>query len=148
MQNNSTTRLANTEVNYSEPQTLAEWHAKYSRVPYYKADWELLKRLAIKEHRSYRSIAREFNIARNTIKKYVSTDAKRIRRPQPVRDQWRDTVRKLLTYHSANSDTSELTAKWIFSLLVEKHGYKGSERTVRTLLLECRDTASSGGNNN
>lgn len=128
-----------------EPQTLAEWRERYSRVPYYDADWELLKALAIKENKSYRWIAKEFNIARNTIKKYVNNGATRNRRPQPVRDQWRETVRRIWSYYSASSDKIEITAKWIFSLLVEKHGYRGSERTVRTLILELKEEMDDGG---
>lgn len=135
--------LTNIGVHSHEPQTLAEWNERYAGRPYYEVDWELLKALAIKEEKSFRWIAKEFNIARNTIRKYVSSDYHRNRRPQPVRDQWREKAKQIWTYHSSNSTGEPITAKCIFTLLVEKHGYKGSERTIRTLLLEFREGLSS-----
>lgn len=124
----------------TEPTTLKEWQSKYSRVPYHQMDWELLKLLAAKENKSYRWIAREFKIARNTIRKYLSQGGVPARRPQPVRDKWRETVKNIWTYHSGQSEGESPTAKWIFSMLVEKHGYRGSERTIRTLILELKDS--------
>ncbi|MBX9878574.1 MAG: hypothetical protein K2Y22_08965 [Candidatus Obscuribacterales bacterium] len=129
-------------ITTSEPETLAEWNHKYSGVPYYNADWELLKALAVKENKSFRSIAKEFNIARNTIRKYVNSDGQRNRRPQPVRDEWREKARQIWSYHSTQSAGEPITAKCVFTLLVEKHGYKGSERTIRTLLLEFRESTN------
>ena len=135
----SITTLTTSDEDTQEPQTLAEWRDRYSTVPYYDANWELLKELAMKENKSYRWIAKEFNIARNTIKKYVNNGATKNRRPQPVRDQWRETVKNIWSYYSTNSGKTDLTAKWVFSLLVEKHGYRGSERTIRTLILELKE---------
>lgn len=127
------------EVFDDEPKTLSDWYEQNCNLPYYQMNWDLLKKLAAKEQKSYRQISKDFNIARNTIKKYVNKEARITRRKQPVRDQWRDLVKKIWTYHSARSENSKLTAQWIFSLLVEKHGYNGSERTIRTLILEMRD---------
>ena len=121
------------------PQTLAEWYAKYARAPYRLRDWELLTILAEKEGKSFRWISKEFKIARNTIRKYTSQDGMPVRRPQPVRDQWRETVRKVWTYHSTQADGPIPTAKWVFALLAEQHGYRGSERTIRTLILELKE---------
>jgi transcriptional antiterminator len=122
-----------------EPQTLVEWYNKFSVLPYHQMDWDLLKHLAKKEQKSYRQIAKDFKISRNTIKKYVNKEAHPARRPQPVRDQWRETVRNIWSYHSAQPDGDKVTAQWIFALLVEQHGYKGSERTIRTLILEFKE---------
>lgn len=133
------TTLKRSTLRDGEPKSLAEWYEKYSEYSYHQMDWELLKYLAAKEQKSYRQIAKEFNISRNTLSKYINESARPSRRPQPVRDQWRETVRKIWTYHSANADTSKLTAQWIFTLLAEKHGYRGSERTIRTLILELKD---------
>lgn len=146
-QDNTLTTTTNTEVYTRTPQTLAEWHERYSIVPYHEADWELLKELAIKENKSFRCIAKEFQIARNTIRKYVNGNGKLNRRPQPVRDQWRDTVKQIWAYHSANTDNSQITAQWIFTLLVEKHGYRGSERTIRTLILELKENQNGEDSN-
>lgn len=126
-----------------EPRTLVEWNERYSGLPYHKVDWDLLKVLAINENKSYRWIAKEFKIARNTIRKYVSSDYQRNRRPQPVRDQWREKARQIWAYHSSCSTDGSVTARCVFTLLVEKHGYKGSERTIRTLLLEFRESQNS-----
>ncbi len=141
------TTLTTPNDNSTEPQTLAEWRDRYSAVPYHEADWELLKELAIKENKSFRCIAKEFQIARNTIRKYVNGNGKLNRRPQPVRDQWRDTVKQIWAYHSANTDNSQITAQWIFTLLVEKHGYRGSERTIRTLILELKENQNGEDSN-
>ncbi len=131
--------LKHTRMRDDVPQTVAQWYERNSVLPYHQMDWDYLKYLAEQEQKSYRQIAKEFNISRNTLKKYINKEARPARRPQPVRDHWRETVRKIWTYHSSQPDGDKVTAQWIFAMLVEQHGYKGSERTIRTLILEFKE---------
>lgn len=119
--------------------SMAEWYRKNKKLSYHQMDWDSLKALAAKEKISYRQIAKDLKISRNTIRKYLSQDVKPARRPRPIRDEWRDRVKEIWTYHSTLEDKPRATAKWICSMLVEKHGYSGSERTIRTLIVELKE---------
>lgn len=111
-----------------------------------KDDWNSLRWLYLREGKSQRWIANEFGISRNTVAKYVEDpnppkyNTKGPRR-QPVKDQWRQTVKAMLEEDKNSHRKQKHTASRVFSRLVDEHGYTGSRRTVISLVAAIRNKA-------
>lgn len=104
-----------------------------------------LKKLA-GQGMAIRQIARQLNISKNTVRRYVRGDGVPGKytlsepRPRPVTGQQSKVVEAMLRAEreAATPRKQLLTAARIYRLLRSEHGYIGSESTIRKLVREVR----------
>lgn len=93
-----------------------------------------------REGQSIRQIARELGMSRRTVRRYIQSDGPwrytlREPRPRPVADAIEPIVREIIENDQRVRNRKQRhTARRIYVRLVEEHGYRGSERTVRRLV--------------
>ncbi len=107
-------------------------------------DWTSIRWLHFREGRSTRWIAKEFQISRNTVTKYLEKpDARKYTlnqsRAKPVADQWRSRIEQIIESDKQAPRKQRHTARRIYNRLVEEEGYSGSERTIRLVVADLKN---------
>lgn len=93
-----------------------------------------------REGESIRQIARELGMSRHTVRRYVQSDGPwrytlHEPRPRPAADAIEPIVREIMENDQGVRNRKQRhNARRIYVRLVEEHGYRGSERTVRRLV--------------
>ncbi len=93
-----------------------------------------------REGQSIRQIARDMGMSRRTVRRYIQSDGPwgyTLREPRlrPVADAIELIVREIIENDQrVRNKKQRHTARRIYVRLVEEHGYRGSERTVRRLV--------------
>lgn len=95
-----------------------------------------VRRAVVVEKKSEREVAREFGLARETVRKMVRYAAPPgYRRQQPVRrpklDAWVGVIDQILEDDKARGRKQRHTAKRIFERLRDEHGFKGGYTIVK-----------------
>ena len=98
-----------------------------------------------REEQSIRQIARELGISRRTVRRYIQSDGPwrytlSKPRPKPVSDPIEAVVREIILQdRTVRNKKQRHTARRIYERLVEEHGFRGSERTVRRLVAAIKE---------
>lgn len=98
-----------------------------------------------REGQSMREIARELGMSRRTVRRYVQSDGPwhytlSKRRPRPVVDAIEPIVREIMEDDlKVRNKKQRHNARRVYERLVEEHGYRGSERTVRRLVAAIKE---------
>lgn len=109
--------------------------------------WQSIRVLHFRQGKSKNWLAKEFGLSRNTVAKYIATpDPPKytIQQPRarPVMDKWEEHVRLMLKQDQDAPRKQHHTATRVFQRLVSEYGYNGSERSIRYLVANIRNTAS------
>lgn len=98
-----------------------------------------------REGQSIREIARELGMSRRTVRRYVQSDGPwrytlTKPRPKPVVGQVEEIVRHIIAQDlTVRNKKQRHTARRIYERLVEEHGFRGSERTIRRLVAAIKE---------
>ncbi|MCR4397544.1 MAG: helix-turn-helix domain-containing protein, partial [Firmicutes bacterium] len=98
-----------------------------------------------REGQSIREIAREMRMSRRTVRRYIQSDGPwrytlSRPRPKPVSDPIEAVVREIILQdRTVRNRKQRHTARRIYERLVEEHGFRGSERTVRRLVAAIKE---------
>lgn len=98
-----------------------------------------------REGQSIREIARDLGMSRRTVRRYIQSDGPwrytlSRPRPKPVSDPIEAVVREIILQDSTVRNRKQRhTARRIYERLVEEHGFRGSERTVRRLVAAIKE---------
>lgn len=109
--------------------------------------WQSIRLLYYRQKKKKAWIARELNISRNTVAKYIAeADPPKYTqtepRGRPVCDKWEEHVRAILAEDLDAPRKQHHTAGRIYRRLVEEFGYTGSDRTIRKLVASIRNNAA------
>lgn len=111
-------------------------------------EWDLyqkIRRLYLVDQLSQREIARLLHVSRKTIKKYctgeILPNARRCvdKLASPQRKAVEGTILRLLEENKDNPRKQKLTAKTLWTLLRQEHGFDIGESTVRRYVQELRN---------
>lgn len=110
-------------------------------------DWSFLRRLHEQEGKSIRWIAREFDMSRKTVAKYVKqTSAPRYamkrQRQMPVIGPVRNIIVEIIEADKNAPRKQRHSGKRIYERLVAEHGFTGGESTVRQFVTSLRKSQS------
>lgn len=109
------------------------------------SEWDLyqkIRRLYLVDQLSQRNIARLLHVSRKTVKKYcageILPDARRCvdKLASPQRKAVEGTILRLLEENKDNPRKQKLTAKSLWTLLRQEHGFDIGESTVRRYVQE------------
>lgn len=99
-------------------------------------DKELIRKLVLVKGASIREVARDLQVARQTIRKcLVDADPPRYRlkaeRPSPVLDSVKGIIAEWLEQDKQRPPKQRHTARRIYMRLVEEYNFEGGESTIR-----------------
>jgi len=110
--------------------------------------YELIRTASRVYGKSIRAIAREYGHSRKTIRKALAGLEPRYRRKKdphcPRMDPIAKTVEAWLQEDRSQPRKQRHTARRIYTRLVEEHGFKGSENTVRRWVRQCKSRLGFG----
>jgi transposase len=109
--------------------------------------WQSIRLLYYRQKKSKSWIARELQLSRNTVSKYIAEAEPpkyKLKEPRgrPLCDKWEEHVRAILAEDQDAPRKQHHTAGRIYKRLTEEFGYTGSDRTIRKLVASIRNNAA------
>ncbi|MHB1127509.1 MAG: IS21 family transposase, partial [Bacillota bacterium] len=113
------------------------------------AQYENIRRMYFRERKSIRQIAREFNLSRHTVKKYINdptepSSRKKQQEPRqrvsPVTGPILEVARAWIEQDQQFPKKQRHTGKRIYERLVKEYDFQGSESNIRRVVASVRKT--------